>query len=459
MPIGTVDFPVLTPEQANPLGYGYEQGARAKANLATALLNHMNALKADPTSEFSIADLIGKRLSNENQKNVNKYYARNIESEIGLRGATTGLSNIQTALHKMELGHPGLLGSSEFKDMAIHAMNAANSTSAPIPAAAGAIPSSNSTVIPNQNMANMTPTPWAQQAAQIALPTPAAVAPTPLAAAIAGNQAQSPKFNEQAAQERLINARNSEAEAKASYWESGGSSGGVPMQLQRKLANDIATANPNFTPEQIVDANNQLLSGRKTLSDGTPINVGGIINQDLVNVQGTKATAAIKNQGVQMELLADNLHNVDINALSSFTGPGGKARLAAAKLKMVSNPDDPSIDPQARNYFTAVNQAIFTMDQLRKAYGTSVVPDYVYNTMGRLANPNDSVWNDKTQVVKTFNATIKQVDDIAKKLYAKSRGGVLAESGEQNNSPASSGSSAGEFDHLSNEELARLANG
>jgi hypothetical protein len=163
--------------------------------------------------------------------------------------------------------------------------------------------------------------------------------------------------------------------------------------------------------------------------------MSGTAGQLFQNVTGKNATAAVKNQATQMDVLVDNLHDFDIDSLAKMAGPKGRIKLAQARAMMAANPDDPNIDPDARNALTAINQSILNMDQLRKAFGTSVVPDYVYKTMGRLSNPTDSIWNDPTQVRKNFGALVKAMEKNKDLLMAKVQRGVAAQPVGQASSP------------------------
>ncbi|HMG16966.1 MAG TPA: hypothetical protein VK590_16025, partial [Saprospiraceae bacterium] len=77
-------------------------------------------------------------------------------------------------------------------------------------------------------------------------------------------------------------------------------------------------------------------------------------------------------------------------------------------------------------YLSAMRQAIINMDQMRKTFGTSVVPDYVFKTIGSLTNPNDSIWNDKTQVKKAYKDVVNTMKKNRDLLTQKYRSGINA---------------------------------
>lgn len=236
-------------------------------------------------------------------------------------------------------------------------------------------------------------------------------------------------FNQLDALKRHIEAGIKENEEKANYYKRGGAGGrgGVALAQQAKLMENIKRDNPSFDDDKAFEAAGELLDGKTTLADGTPIVASGLTKQNLQNVQGTRATSVIKNQYTQMDLLANDLNDFDINAVASFAGPKGKLKLANAKLQMATNPNDPSIDPMARRYVSAMSSALINMDQMRKAFGTSIVPEYVFKTLGRLSNPADSIWNDEKQVKESYKTVTKAIDKMRNNLREKVKGGVLAD--------------------------------
>lgn len=205
----------------------------------------------------------------------------------------------------------------------------------------------------------------------------------------------------------------------------GGRGGGVDLKNVLALTRQAMIDNPGIDFNKANQIASAWLQGSEELPSGekTP-EMSGLANQMLMNV--TKAPVAIKNQAAQSDILLNDLKNYDIEAVKNFTGVQGKAKLLAAQAKMAINPDDPSIDPMARRYIASIRDTISNMDQMRKAYGTSVVPDYVYNTIGRLANPNDSIWNDPKQVEMNFNKVIKTIENNKNQLFEKVKRGVTA---------------------------------
>lgn len=91
MPIGVNQYPTLSPEQANGYQYGLMQAIERQ--LKASQSRNYNAAAAEQEAKNPY---VGQReleaLLMDQQKN--KWYAPNIQSEIGLRGAQTNLANV-----------------------------------------------------------------------------------------------------------------------------------------------------------------------------------------------------------------------------------------------------------------------------------------------------------------------------------------------------------------------------
>ena len=70
---------------------------------------------------------------------------------------------------------------------------------------------------------------------------------------------------------------------------------------------------------------------------------------------------------------------------------------------------------------------LVTMDQLRSAWKTSVQPRYVTQTLGQLANPNSSIYNDKKQVQDTWKRTVQTMHRSKDIMQYKLENGVAAD--------------------------------
>lgn len=105
MPIGVQNFSILSPEQANPLGYGLSQGIASH-------LNQLNAQKLQQLMPYvapqAQADLQKAQL-------FNQYYGKDITSQIGLRGAQAGNLSADTKKTNFFLNNPGYFAGDEMK--------------------------------------------------------------------------------------------------------------------------------------------------------------------------------------------------------------------------------------------------------------------------------------------------------------------------------------------------------
>ena len=232
---------------------------------------------------------------------------------------------------------------------------------------------------------------------------------------------------------QLTEAQINQQNALANWRGMGGATAGVAQKDLNAFNQQLRMDNPQRPNEDLMSYNrriNQLqsayLEGSNSFN-GLPIpNLSGSGRQLLTTVQNRNAPTAIKNQAAQMDVLVNDLKDFDIDAVKALAGPEGKAKLAYAKAQMAINPDDPTIDPMARRFITAMNQSIVNMDSMRKAFGTSVVPDYVYKTIGRLTNPADSIWNDATQVGQNYKKLVETMEKNKNLLMEKVKKGVTA---------------------------------
>ena len=432
----------------------FNEGMEKSQNIFNSLVNNrVNAAKAaeqeakNPyVGNTMLADLI-------NKQNVNKYYGQNIESEIGLRGAQSNNANSEAANNRQLHDNPGLRGTDFTKELELlKMMNAGNDNTVqqqqppPLPVNAGndnmpAQQNGNDKVImAYQPPINGNPVPNGNPMSRANVMAQGNVDYNAQKAAMGTQQPvtpqQSAQFNPQTELQKHI---QSLTEKNNNMYGRNVAS----VQKQRQLEQNIQTENPEFTPDQTAAAAGRLLDGKDTLTDEiTPINVGGLTRQAVINANGTAATSQIKNQFIRQDELVDSLDRFNIDSIAKFAGPEGKARLIKAQAMMAANPDDPRIDPAARDYFTNTRLAIANMDKMRQAWGTSIVPDYVYNTVGRLANPNDSIWNDATQVKKTFELVKKNAERSRDIFKAKVRGGALAELPKETGTTSMTGTNA-----------------
>lgn len=214
--------------------------------------------------------------------------------------------------------------------------------------------------------------------------------------------------------------------ALATYREMGGGYGmGAPQKEFLQLSRQIQLDNPDLTPYQANQAAGAALLGKTQLEDGTPFKVTDTARQDMTIVQNRNSPAAIKNQSVNMDVLASDLNDIDITPVTKFAGLEGKANYAKYSTAMALGQEVPQ---EFRDYLAFKNVTRnFAMDALRKGFGTSVVPGYVYATLGKASDPSAIWWHDPQQVKTDWNATKKWINENARKYKIKATQGVAAD--------------------------------
>ena len=450
----------------------FYQGAANTQSMIDSMVRNRQ-MQAATQAQLAKNPYVGAQAAADLQgtKNINQWYGPKATSEIGLQGAQAGLAGAQaglqgaeTNLKRQQYENPGLTGSGVEHEQAVlslllnkhpelarqlhnEVIASHQAPAASLNELSGGQGSSVTNAAPNTPITAAEP--GAQQPAAPAAP---AMPTAPVAQAGDNSVKMTPVDTVGTAFDTKngvipqpnsadgfnpadVLKRNMEAEIKGKenrYLGLG--RGGVTQQAQRQMQTDVKRDNPNFTDDQVFEASGNILRGQDSLADGTPINKSGMTEQDAINVQKSGATAAVKNQASNYDVLVSDMKGIDIDALKQFAGPMGKVKLAMTKAKMASNPNDPSIDPVARRALTAINQTIITMDSMRKAWGTSVVPDYVYNTIGKLSNPNSDLWQDPKQVEQTYKETLKTITKNRDEMMKKVRGGITAKSDESSSS-------------------------
>lgn len=103
MPRGNLPFnPIPTWEQSNPVLAGFGQSQQMYGQMLQNALKQNEAQYAQPNSQQALQQAMLQ----------NQYYGPNMESEIGLRGAQTGLAGQQSKMVQFQMEHPELFGQS-----------------------------------------------------------------------------------------------------------------------------------------------------------------------------------------------------------------------------------------------------------------------------------------------------------------------------------------------------------
>lgn len=232
-----------------------------------------------------------------------------------------------------------------------------------------------------------------------------------------------------ASEKARISAQNS----LANWRSSGGMQMGVPQKELLGLQRQLQIDNPNWDNTLANQAASAYLSGSQTMPDGSPLPpLSGLAQTQIAQIQKRNSTAAIQNQAANMDVLASDLNDIDISPVAKFAGPNGKIEYAQNAFNMARGQP---VTQDFRDYvaFKDVTSQ-FAMDALRKGFGTSVVPGYVYATLGKASNPNSTWWYDPEQVLTEWNKTKEWINNNASRLKQKSKYGAASElqSGKEN---------------------------
>lgn len=234
--------------------------------------------------------------------------------------------------------------------------------------------------------------------------------------------------------------------AQIKNYEMGGKYGmGVDLKNAMGFKNQLKIDHPDWNENKLNEASNSYYEGSNALSNGEPLPpLGGQARDLLTKINKKNSTAAIQNQAANMDVLASDLNDIDISPVAKFTGLNGKAKVAQYMSDMTFGREVPQ---DFRDYLTFKNiTSNFAMDSLRKGFGTSVVPGYVYATLGKAANPASTWWHDPKQVYNDWNQTKKWISDNAKKYTTKADKGATANVSSKNEDLSS----------MSDEQLGKL---
>jgi len=212
--------------------------------------------------------------------------------------------------------------------------------------------------------------------------------------------------------------------AQIANYNSGGSRAGADQKAMAAFKQQLMLDNnvDERTANQIASS---ALEGTNILPNGQPMpKLSGVAQDMLTKIQRRNSTAAVQNQAANMDVLASDLNDINIEPVARFAGPKGKIEFAKQSYNMATGQP---VSQDFRDYLAFKNvTANFAMDALRKGFGTSVVPEYVYSTLGKASNPASSFWNDPIQVHKEWNITKDWINKNAKKYTTKATKGVSA---------------------------------
>jgi hypothetical protein len=206
-----------------------------------------------------------------------------------------------------------------------------------------------------------------------------------------------------------------------------GMGGGVALKNTMAVGQQIMRENPGMSLDQANQIAGAYMMGSQTLPDGSPLPPMSDYTRQLVtNVNTKNAPAAVQNQAANMNVLAQDVNDIDITPIQKFAGLPG--RLDAAKYRAMMTAGEP-VPQEYRDYLSFQGVASqFAMDALRKGFGTSVVPEYVYATLGQASNPGSTWWHDPKQVAANWKRTTDWINSNAKRYTNIAQHGIGAES-------------------------------
>lgn len=218
--------------------------------------------------------------------------------------------------------------------------------------------------------------------------------------------------------------------ATADWRSSGGMGGGVAQKAAQYAKNVVLNGRPDLSPLQQSEFYNAMLAGEaedNNFSDGS--SMPAPTNEELAAISDvnnkTGGGKALTGQAVQLQTAAEHIGEIPLDALKAFAGPTGKARFLKEQTKELAGGEVSNEYQEYKNYRD--NIATLNMDALRKAYGTSVVPEYVFSTIGNLMNPSLDYLNSPAQVEKNVRALQEYVNEGAQKLGNAARFGLAAQ--------------------------------
>lgn len=251
----------------------------------------------------------------------------------------------------------------------------------------------------------------------------------------AGQQQVSPQ---QSIAQALIKSGLAQSEAKPQQMLVGRSGMGVGQKEIMGLQQQLMNEHPDWDSQTANQAASAYLSGDEILPDGSQLpKPSGIVQSTIAQIQKRNSTAQIQNQAANMQVLSEDLNSIDLTPLKAFAGPAGKIKYLTEAGNMAAGRP---VSQEFRDYtsFQRVTSN-FAMDALRKGFGTSVVPEYVYSTLGNASNPGNAWWSDPAQVERDWKATTDWINKNAKSYQRKATQGISAK-GTENIGDGSSGS-------------------
>lgn len=195
----------------------------------------------------------------------------------------------------------------------------------------------------------------------------------------------------------------------------------APAQMKNVTAfnNQLEKDFPGAPPDILQKISEAYISGKNEVNGKELPELSSTANSLLQPIFKGSSTVALQNQSANLNNTIDELKSFDVEPLKKYTGVKGTAKFAYQTL----NPN--SRDKDWYEYDAFKNSAqIYAMDTLRKGFGTSVVPGYVYETLGKMSNPVDPIWGDPKQIETRWNKTIELIEKAAKNVTKQAQHGA-----------------------------------
>lgn len=474
MAIGVNQYQILSPEQANPLGYGLNQGIMARLNSAKAAEQEA---KNPYVGKQSLADLIHQQLMNDYQKQVNQFTPEDYKTQFELRRANAGNLGANTSLTNLKVKYPGLgeggiVGQLAYANLlADHpeigkrvegAMGQGMDMNAAMGGAGMGAPSqmggSPSLIGQPQGQPPVSQTQQANTLAQGIAHTIAQQQEQPNP----NKFAQSPN-NPLSLLMQDVNADIGGKKALANYRSAGGAAGGVTAKQQMFLQSQLQRDNPNLTPEQAFEAAGNLVQGRSTLDDGTPFNVSGLTQLSAAKavLQGT--TAGLATQGVTAAQAEAEIPVAD-KYIQEGRKPYGDTIFGKSpqQLADMSQPNNKAAQERLGKYQAAellqLEKSALALKMAGVESGVSIMNEAMSKANQTISKSN-IIQTDKARQVAldTYRKALDEMLKARKSVGVLQSGITGANVGGQNR--GMNGAAGNQFSHLSDEELQRIANG
>lgn len=217
--------------------------------------------------------------------------------------------------------------------------------------------------------------------------------------------------------DRLNEAKILSAKALASYRQSGGFGRGTGGKDIQDISNQIRVENPEWTPEQITDATNAYLEGRETFSDGTPLPpASGSINSLLESSFKRRTDVAQRNQERYADTVETAIKSAEPNAkiAAKYSGFLGGAEGTTEKLSAALG-GSASKDYQAFNNFINVDVPTLAGEYMRQL-GVNASDEQkklyknVVNPISWVKNPETALaqWDYFKKLAKDVGVTVSK---------------------------------------------------